>query len=494
MKLDLKHAKSSAANDEPPDNTICAPVAILPLLMAARAVASIRAAHIFRRLCALARKASLLLRMDLAKELCLRWVACLVYISAAFWMCSCGEGQFFSPDESPGGRFYRAHKRSLEPLTASQKEEIARLQSLGYMAGSVFPQTTGGVLRHNRQSSHHGLNLYSSGHGPEAVLMNMEGKTIHRWRRAFHEIWPEREGNRQRNWYRRVHLLPDGELLVIFEGLGLAKLDADSEVIWANDEGFHHDVQIGPDGMLYSLIRKAHIVPQISRDKPVAEHFVAVVAPDGRIQRKISLIAAFEKAEPRYRRFWAEREIKTGDIFHSNSIRVLKGRIADLLPAFAAGNVLISIRNMSTIAVLDIQQEKVVWAARGMFRKQHDVQMLENGNLLLFDNRRMGRYSAVREFEPLTMFQKWVYRGGRDRPFFSRTCGAVQRLPGGNTLITESNKGRAFEVTRSGETVWEFENPHRAGEQNELIASLFDMVRLPPDTPLDWADNPENLR
>ena len=33
-------------------------------------------------------------------------------------------------------------------------------------------------------------------------------------------------------------------------------------------------------------------------------------------------------------------------------------------------------------------------------------------------------------------------------------------MPNGNTLITESNKGHVFEVTRDGEIVWEFYSPY----------------------------------
>ena len=37
--------------------------------------------------------------------------------------------------------------------------------------------------------------------------------------------------------------------------------------------------------------------------------------------------------------------------------------------------------------------------------------------------------------------------------------GYAQRLPNGNTLITESSFGRFFEVTKEGEIVWEYVNP-----------------------------------
>ena len=62
----------------------------------------------------------------------------------------------------------------------------------------------------------------------------------------------------------------------------------------------------------------------------------------------------------------------------------------------------------------------------------------------------------------------------------------MQRLPNDNTLITDSVSGRAFEVTRDKEIVWEFYNPHRAGENDEYIALVHELTRLPPDFADDW--------
>ena len=66
----------------------------------------------------------------------------------------------------------------------------------------------------------------------------------------------------------------------------------------------------------------------------------------------------------------------------------------------------------------------------------------------------------------------------------------VRVFPNGNTLVTESDAGRAFEVTPSGEIVWEFLSPWRAGEAGELVATLFEVVRLPPDFDTSWARPP----
>jgi hypothetical protein len=181
-----------------------------------------------------------------------------------------------------------------------------------------------------------------------------------------------------------------------------------------------------------------------------------------------------------------------GDIFHTNTIEVLDGRLADRAPAFRAGNVLISILMLDAIAVVDMETEEIVWSLSGLWRQQHQPTILDNGRMLVFDNefdsRIAGRVSRVIEIDPFSQEIYWVYEGGPDRPFYTSTCGSNQRLPNGNTLITESDPGRAFEVDPEGTIVWEFINPYRAGEQNELIATLFEVVRIGPDFPLDWLD------
>jgi hypothetical protein len=176
-------------------------------------------------------------------------------------------------------------------------------------------------------------------------------------------------------------------------------------------------------------------------------------------------------------------------VFHTNTVELLDGRFAHSHPAFAEGNVLISIRFLDAIAVVDLDLAEVVWAATGTFKRQHEPTILKNGNLLLFDNEGPGpdNFSTVQEYRLPEMELVWEYRGSREVPFYSHTCGTAQRLPNGNTLITESDAGRAIEVTQNKRIVWEYINPHRAGEQGKYIATLFTLERLPPDFPISWA-------
>ncbi len=147
-----------------------------------------------------------------------------------------------------------------------------------------------------------------------------------------------------------------------------------------------------------------------------------------------------------------------------------------------------SVLMLDTIAVVDLDEERVTWALSGLWRQQHQPTVLPDGHMLVFDNEAGPGVSRVLEIDPMTQEILWRYEGGVDGDFYTSTCGSNQRLPNGNTLITESDNGRAFEVTPDKDIVWEFVNPYRAGERGELIATLFEVVRLAPDLPLDWLE------
>jgi len=109
------------------------------------------------------------------------------------------------------------------------------------------------------------------------------------------------------------------------------------------------------------------------------------------------------------------------------------------------------------------------------------------GNVLVFNNNARARASVIAEIVlPLDgdgRFVKtegaawgpaspvWTYSNGTS--FFSNHLGGNQRLPNGNTFITEATRGRLLEVTPSGQIVWEY--PHT----REIARAL----RYAPDYP-----------
>jgi hypothetical protein len=174
------------------------------------------------------------------------------------------------------------------------------------------------------------------------------------------------------------------------------------------------------------------------------------------------------------------------DMLHSNTVQVMDGPGVDRSGVFKRGDVLTSVRNLDVVAAIDMDREQVVWALTGLWRAQHEPTLLATGNVLVFDNKGHMGMSQVIEFDPLTQEILWSYVGTPENGFYSESSGAAYRLANGNTLIVESNSGRAFEVTRNERIVWEYYNPFRAGEDDELIATIFDVVRLGPDFPTAW--------
>jgi len=149
---------------------------------------------------------------------------------------------------------------------------------------------------------------------------------------------------------------------------------------------------------------------------------------------------------------------------------------------------LVSLPAVNAIAVIDLVENRVVWALTGMFEAQHSPTFVETGNLLIFDNVSEPEGSRVIEVDPFSQDIVWVYRGDEEMAFYSKFSGVTSRLPNGNTLITETEGGRAFEVTSDKRIVWEFRSPYQAGDNQRFIAALLEMQRLSA-SPVDFPFN-----
>jgi hypothetical protein len=392
------------------------------------------------------------------------------------------------------GKWHEVRPNAAQTLTAEQKAKMAKLESLSYLAGYNEAPARSGVTVNDTAKAYKGVNLVMSGHGPEAMLMDMTGKTLHVWRLPYTEARKKFPGLRKPMdgpgpfTFRRARVLENGDLLAIYEGFGLIKLRKDSVPFWAFTRAAHHDLEVTPEGQVVVLSRRARVVQRLDPDEPALLDYVSWLNYDGELARDLSLLDAFERSK------FAGllKGMRTsGDIFHTNTVKVLDGSHSALSPIFSKGNLLISVLHLDTVAIVDPEAQAVVWAQKGGWSKQHEPVLLPSGKMLVFDNNKGGKHSRVLEFDPLTGEQVWAYEGGKDGAFYSAECGVAQRLANGNTLIIESLNGRAFEVTPDKKIVWEYYNPYRAGEKAELIATLFDVVRLGPDFKLDWLEEGE---
>jgi hypothetical protein len=390
--------------------------------------------------------------------------------------------------EGNHGNYSGRWRKARTTLSEAQREELKQLEAIGYVSGSIEAEGLGGVTTYDKASAYEGYNFYTSGDRPGAVLMSMDGKIIHQWELSFAEAFPnatrdDRQSNGAHHW-RRAKLLKNGDVIVVFGGLGIMRVDKDSKLLWAAYNRAHHDAQIMPNGDIYTLTRRSHMVPRVNKRSPIAEDYISLLDSNGTEKASWSVLEAVEKWQGP--RIWNPKAQKKGDIFHTNAILLLERDYTDQHPAFTKGRVLTSMRQLDALALIDLQTNEVVWTHTGKFRGQHDPRMLADGKLLFFDNNGRKKSSAVIELNLQTGRPAWRFAGTEEQPFHTRFCGTAARLPNGNTLVTESDNGRAFELTPDKKIVWEFQNPARAGDNMEFIAALFEVERHDMALDLSW--------
>jgi hypothetical protein len=353
-----------------------------------------------------------------------------------------------------------------------------------------------GVTINDASRTSPGVTLYTSGHEAAAYLLSMDGEVLHQWQRHFSDIWNESAAVKDPQpdshvYMRKAMLAANGDLLALYEGAGdtpygygLVKLDKESNVIWSYLQSAHHDFDIAPDGRIFVLTQEIVDVPLPQLDhlvSPRLDDFVVILSSEGEEIRKIPLLAAVDTSDYRQLLFGIS-SFALADALHTNSVHVITDQEARQFPYAKAGQLLISFREPSAIGVVDPDQDKLVWAVKAYWAGQHDPHILDNGNILLFDNR--GNFnkpegrSRVIEFDPRTMAIAWQYAGTATSPLESDIRSYAQRLPNGNTLITESNGGRILEVDQDKEVVWEFVNPVRGGPDNAQIPIICKAQRL----------------
>ncbi|MFP4026410.1 MAG: arylsulfotransferase family protein [Candidatus Brocadiia bacterium] len=327
-----------------------------------------------------------------------------------------------------------------------------------------------GVIVHKSDKCDDGYRLYSSRMTETAHLIEPDGTEVHQWTYDQGFTWHYAE------------MLPNGHLLAIIKEVensvpGMAiELDWDSHLVWHADVAAHHDLARLANGNTLIVCRE-YIENKKIREGTIKSDSILEVNPAGQVTWEwhldehvdeiADLVPVTLPSEPYD---WA----------HTNTVESLPSSFTgEKDERFRAGNLLISPRNLDSIAVVDRDSERIIWAwGPGELEKQHMPTMLENGNILIFDNGTDREATRIIELDPLAEEIVWQYSASPPSDFYSPTRGANERLPNGNTFITDSDSGRLFEVTPAGEIVWEFLNPDRTEKGRRM--PLYRALRYEP--------------
>jgi Arylsulfotransferase (ASST) len=374
--------------------------------------------------------------------------------------------------------------------------EVHRWNHFGFPPEFLDPKITGGKLGHVL------LQLSSDGVDTEGDIFHnktigeqdWDGKTVWEWG----EQAPGGAARQNHDWHR----LPNGNTLVVstlihqVKGLVGQKVDdqaiyevtPDGKIVWTWVAGDHlTEYGISKEGLAY-------LRGQLSDGKIAGAAFVAI------------------------------NKVVGGGFLTINKMNVVGPNhwFDEGDARFNPDNILIDSRNANFIAIIDKKTGKIVWRLgpdyppvnpgatlpkpADQISGQHDAHIIPEGlpgagDLLVFDNQGSAGWppvpliggSRVLEINPVTKQIVWQYTAvNSNRPiwsFQSHFISSARRLPNGNTLIDEGRDGRFFQVTPTGEIVWEYVNPYVNSPTDDFakgqgVITNFVYRALP--VPYDW--------
>lgn len=268
-------------------------------------------------------------------------------------------------------------------------------------------------------------------------------------------------------------------------------------VDWTLDRKTHHSVTRNPDGTFWipskrdpKEIAPEDYLPGVSYDSLMKTanytDSALLVGPDGAVRRELPVleriidwIAEIQKIQE-FSRF---QQVQS-DFLHLNDIEVVTPELADRIDGVAAGDLLLSLCNLNALTIVDATTGQAKWMTSGPWIRQHDPDITPEGLITVFDYGSDQRLPGVKVpgshvmlYDPSSDQAITLYPKTLDQSFFTSIMGTQQALPNGNFLITETKRGRVFEVTPDGEMAWSLV----LASTDKTAAILESAIRLDPD-------------
>jgi hypothetical protein len=349
------------------------------------------------------------------------------------------------------------------------ERDVERLRSLPYTGGTPASRDEpAGVVRSDPARVCPGYRLYEVPELGRADLITAEGAILREWHDQPDEKWQHAE------------LLANGDLLVVGQAgrppaaggvvpAFVLRFDGSGRLLWRRELPAHHDIEQTPQGKLLVLTMHARQEPSVSPGLTLRDDHLTLLEPDGTQIASHSFLDAIRGNPDAFPLETGKPSRLDGplwvDLFHSNSVEWMhRPALFERHRLYGPDNILVCFRHQNRIAIFHWPDNQVLWSwGAGELAGPHDAQVLESGNVLVFDNGLGRGWSRAIEVEPLSGRIVWEYQAAPPESFYTASKGSAQRLPNGNTLLAESDRGRAFEIDPSGEIVWEYICPHRLG-------------------------------
>lgn len=286
------------------------------------------------------------------------------------------------------------------------------------------------------------------------------------------------------NWndahFRQIHplLLANGDLILKDHYSPLFRVNACGAPRWMIDrQVFHHSTEADAEGNVWvPTLAERQSLKRVK--KSFREDMLTQVSPDGRILRNVSvpqLLIRNGKTD------WLfANGMYNDDPTHLNDIEPV---LADG-PYWKKGDVFVSLRNVSTILLYRPSTGRIVWMQRGPWLSQHDVDVLDDHRISVYDNRAQDR-GALAFVDGNSHIMIHDFATGRTQvdpvtePLMKAqtirtlSAGLYARLPDGSSLVEDVTDARLLIVRPDGRIAAEYVNRADDGEVYHLGWSRY---------------------
>ena len=238
-------------------------------------------------------------------------------------------------------------------------------------------------------------------------------------------------------------------------------LSPDGETIWEKSGNYHHQINLTLDGQ--SILAISSDIQQEKGEMVRYDHFVNF-SLDGDVLREnsIRLMAAGDLLDNKVSQvFQGLFQNTTRERSHFNSIfEIGDVKPNSAYPGIKKGNIIANSLFLG-IFILSADFKTVLHQFKlpgSVAHLVHDVQVLPNGNFLLFNNESKPKdsvypESAMQEVDPVTLKPVYSFSGEPGVPLYSSHCGGVQKLDDEYYLYSHMINGNYIVSRKTGKIV-----------------------------------------
>ncbi|HQY42626.1 MAG TPA: arylsulfotransferase family protein [Paracoccaceae bacterium] len=262
--------------------------------------------------------------------------------------------------------------------------------------------------------------------------------------------------------FEPVHplLMENGDLIVKDHQTPAVRIDACSNVLWRNaDRHYHHSTEVDANGNLW--IPSVIDPPSPENGPTFFEDGLALLSPDGKLLSEVSLPKVMEDNGLGAMIFTAGGYLDDG--LHLNDIQPA---LTDSL-YWQKGDLFLSLRHKSLILQYRPSTGKIVWMKQGPWLAQHDVDILDDHRIAVFNNNAFSRGKGwwvdgsnevtVYDFATDTVTNPYHDTLLAEKAT-SLTEGLFDMASSGHVVIEEENRGRILILDQAGKLVADFVN------------------------------------